>query len=444
MAIEFFVLGANHNTAPLDLRERISLTPEEQANLLNQLFSRRLAREVVVICTCNRIEIYGVAECAPSKDRLLELLGKVTKASALDSDMFYFRRGELAVEHLFRVSSSLDSQIMGETHILGQVKESYQRSLQLGAAGKWLNIFFQKSFQVAKRVRNETSITALPVSTGSCAVALANRVLENLEGRKLLVVGAGETGRTLARHFSKRGVKLMVSNRTRARADELAGELGGEVVDFDQWQSALMCTDIAAFATDSRDPLLNSETAARVVRARKHQPLLLLDLSVPRNVDPNVDGLESIFLFDIDSVQTLVDSNYTTRVNEAVRAQQIIAESAQALWKRTMGHGFAPFTGDTGRRYNLKNSGALDERHDPEKSTRAAARYLGDLYRLFGDWPLALAAYNAGEYRILRIIRETGIKDFWQMSTQRLLPQETTNYVPSVLAAIAIGKQRGR
>ncbi|HEV8130936.1 MAG TPA: hypothetical protein VGQ81_06770 [Acidobacteriota bacterium] len=186
MAIEFFVLGANHATAPIDLREHIALTPLQQDKLMAQLSCRFAVREAAVICTCNRVEIYGVSSAAPSRDQLLELLSEVSGVSLLDRSVFYFRRGQRAVEHLFRVASSLDSQIIGETHILGQVKESYQRSLQLNAAGKWLNLFFQKSFHVAKKVRNETSITKLPVSTGSCAVALAHRIVENLEGRKLL------------------------------------------------------------------------------------------------------------------------------------------------------------------------------------------------------------------------------------------------------------------
>jgi glutamyl-tRNA reductase len=344
MAIEFFVLGANHATAPIDLRERISLSPLQQEKLMAQLSCRFAAPEAAVICTCNRVEIYGVSSDAPSKDQLLELLGEVTGISALDSSVFYFHRGQRAVEHLFRVASSLDSQIIGETHILGQVKESYQKSIQVGAAGKWLNIFFQKSFQVAKRVRNETSITALPVSTGSCAVALANRVVENLEGRKLLVVGAGETGRTVARHFSKRGVELTVSNRTRAIAESLAAELGGKVVDFDQWRSALVHSDIAVFATDSREPLLNNDHAAKVAQLRRNRPLLILDLSMPRNVDPGIDRLESVFVYDIDSVQTLVEAHYSVRVSEAERAQKIIAAAAQEAWEKLTSRDCVPQT----------------------------------------------------------------------------------------------------
>lgn len=291
MQIEFFALGANHRTAGIDQREQIALSPAQQQALTARLLCGFALREVAVLCTCNRTEIYGVADACQSKERLLATLESVTESAKLDAASFYYYRGVDALEHLFRVASSLDSQIIGETHILGQVKDCYQESCRMGAAAKWLNIFFQKSFQVAKRVRNETAITALPVSTGSCAVAVARKIFGDLAGRRVLMVGMGQTGQAVARHFCKHGVSLTLSNRTDQTAQALARELGAATISFDQWLSLLPGSDIAVFATHARAPLLTLEQAAGVARARKNQPLLLLDLSIPRNLHPSMGDL---------------------------------------------------------------------------------------------------------------------------------------------------------
>ncbi|MBI2821918.1 MAG: glutamyl-tRNA reductase [Acidobacteria bacterium] len=335
MAVNFFVLGVNHRSAGIELRERLSLATGQQEELAARLLSANLTQEAAVLCTCNRIEIYGACDFPPARERLLDALTDTAAAPCHNGDSFYFYSGERALAHLFRVASSLDSQIVGETHVLGQVKECYERARKSATAGKWLNIFFQKSFQVAKKVRSETAITALPVSTGSCAVAVARRIFEQLATRKVLVVGAGQTGKTVARHFVKHGVSLAVANRTMESAQQLSAELGGTPVNFQQWQSLLSFIDIAVFATSAREPLLTLEQAAATLPSRKNQPLLLMDLSVPRNLDPALGRLQSVFLYDLDSVQGLVDAHYTVRVQEAERAEQIIAAWAGEVWSRT-------------------------------------------------------------------------------------------------------------
>ncbi len=338
---DFFVLGANHLTAGIALRERLSLHPQEQGHVLARLLASGLVEEAVLLCTCNRVEVYGVSPEAIAQEEILEFLPTAAGVAAMEDSCFYLYQGGRALEHLFRVASSLDSQMVGETHILGQVKESYERARQAGATAKWLNTFFQKSFQVAKKVRTETNIALLPVSTGSCAAALAEKILGELEGRKLLVVGAGQIGATVAKHFSKRGVNLTVSNRTRARAEVLGAKLGGQTIDFDQWQSLLGDVDVVVFATQSPHPLLACEALGEMMRLRRNRPILLLDMSVPRNVDPDVARLESVFLFDVDEVQSITAAHHSIRIEEAEKAEQLISRLAHSLWeKMTTKRGF--------------------------------------------------------------------------------------------------------
>lgn len=331
---DFFVFGANHLTAGIALREQLSLHPQEQGNALARLLASGLVEEAVVLCTCNRVEVYGVSQETVVQEKILEFLLTAAGVASIKDSGFYLYRGRRALEHLFRVASSLDSQIVGETHILGQVKESYQRAWQCGATAGWLNTFFQKSFQVAKKVRTETNIALLPVSTGSCAAALAEKILGELEGRKLLVVGAGQIGATVAKHFFKRGINLTVSNRTRARAEVLGAKLGGQTIDFDQWQSLLSDVDVVVFATQSPHPLLTCEELSEMIRLRRNRPLLLLDMSVPRNVDPDVARLESVFLFDVDEVQSITAAHHSVRIEEAEKAEKLISRSAHSLWEK--------------------------------------------------------------------------------------------------------------
>jgi glutamyl-tRNA reductase len=331
---DLFVLGANHLTAGIAVRERLSLHPREQDDVLARLLASRLVEEAVVLCTCNRVEVYGVSPEPVAQERVLEVLQAAAGVPSMENSSFYLYRGCGALTHLFRVASSLDSQIVGETHILGQVKESYERSRLNGATSKWLNTFFQKSFQVAKKVRTETNIALLPVSTGSCAAALAEKILGELEGRKLLAVGAGQIGATVARHFSKRGVGLMVSNRTRARAEALSAMLDGRTIEFERWKSLLVDVDVVVFATQSPHPLLTCDEVSEMMRLRRNRPLLLLDMSVPRNVDPDVARLESVFLFDVDEIQSITTAHRSVRIDEAEKAEELIGQSAHAVWKK--------------------------------------------------------------------------------------------------------------
>lgn len=334
MSNQFFVFGLNHATAAIQEREEVSLNEVQQKLLIDALLQKGGIQEVAVLATCNRLELYGVAQGPVQRSLLLCCLGEVKGRAILDSSSFYCYQGKAALEHLFRVASALDSQIVGETHILGQVKACYQQACRQGAAGRWLNEFFQRSFQVAKKVRNQTDITALPISEGSCAVALVRRIFGDLPGRRVLIVGVGEIGRTVAKHFAKNGVQMQVSNRTPHRAQELASVVEAEVVEFSAWKEKLRQVDIAVFATSTQQTLLGREAVRRLMKARKHRPLLMLDLGVPRNVDAEVSQVDSLFLYNIDDVQSIVDSHYAIRLQEAEKAHTIILQSAQWLWQK--------------------------------------------------------------------------------------------------------------
>lgn len=330
---DFFVIGCNHRSAPIEFREAIALNPDQERELISQLLTCGAADEAAVLCTCSRIEILVISKSEIFRlEPLLQALANVAGVAGLPEDAFYVFRGQEALEHLFRVASSLDSQIIGETHILGQVKSCYQNARSCGGTGKWLNHFFQRSFNVAKKVRSETGITALPVSTGSCSVALAQRILETIDNSRVLVVGAGQTGETVARHFRKHGARMLVSNRTVEKARTLAAALDGECVDFKCWPSLLAGVDVAVFATGAARPLLTMELFDEVMRIRKNRPLLVLDLSVPRNVDPEVGQRPSAFLYDVDAVQGIVEVHYEARKREAEKAAEIIAASAGRIW----------------------------------------------------------------------------------------------------------------
>lgn len=333
MSREFFVFGINHRTAPLQVREVFALTAAQQESLLLSLQSRGWVEEGVVLSTCNRLEIYGAGHYIPSPEDLLFALQQGTgRELPQQREYFYWHQGKEALLHLFRVASSLDSQIVGETHILGQVKEGYERSCGLGLAGKWIHGFFQKAFQVAKKVRNETFITTLPVSVGSCAVTLTGRVFGDLKDKRVLIVGAGEISSTVARHFAKHGVGITLCNRTRRRAEALAQQVGAAVSDRDGWVQQLPETDIVVFATRSEQFLLKEPEAARQAKRRKFRPLLVLDLGVPRNVDPRVSSVDCFILRDLDMVQGIVDVHYAMRLQEAEKAQKILEHSAAATW----------------------------------------------------------------------------------------------------------------
>jgi glutamyl-tRNA reductase len=322
--MNIFCIGINHRSAGVSLRERFAVEETSLPSLISELRREAALAEAVVLSTCNRVEIYGLSEDAESAARSCADL--LQRSAGVEAEFYRCERAEGA-RHLFRVVCGLDSMVVGETEILGQVKDAYAMALENGATGAALNRLFQQAFRVAKQVRTETGITRGAVSVGSVAVELAEKIFGELSECRVLLLGAGKAGARVARSLQSRGVhRLVLSNRTFERAAELARELGGMALHFDQWQSALPDVDIVISSTAARGRLLSSGELSPIVAARGDRPLFLVDLAVPRDFDPALNGLEGVFLHDMDSLQAMAQRGMDARGREVERCEELIEE----------------------------------------------------------------------------------------------------------------------
>jgi glutamyl-tRNA reductase len=326
--IDVIVLGLSHRTAPVALRERLTVVPEQAETMLRELAALPGVREVALLSTCNRVEVYAVAG---DRDAALRALsGDLSRRAAIgDTELaphLYTRVDDGAVHHLFRVAASLDSLVIGEPQILGQVKSTHDAAVRCGTAGPILNTCFQRAFRVAKRVRRETAIARNPVSVSSVAVDLARQVFGEFEGKHVLVVGAGKMSDLAARALRTHGATLTVTNRTRARGEELARRFGAAVHPWEDLGGALGAADIVIASTGAREPVLTHELLRRVQRARRGRPLFLIDIAVPRDVEPACAKLEGIYLADIDDLQKVAADHRQGRQSEAEQAEAIVEQ----------------------------------------------------------------------------------------------------------------------
>ena len=327
----FNILGVNHKTAPVALREKIAFNEDRLIAALRTLRQESGVAEVVILSTCNRTEVYwaGAASGAELSQWLERHHGnKVDLGPSL-----YVHQEQRAVEHAFSVASGLDSMVLGEAQILGQLKDAYRVAQATGSTGPTLNKVFQAAFSAAKRVRSETQIGANAVSLASATVKLARRMYSDLSAHNTLLIGAGEMIALTARHLSSAGVKRMViANRTLSRAQTLATEVRGYAVDLAQLDLEMAQADIIISCTASPDPLITKAAAAAAVKARRRRPIFMVDLAVPRDIDPTVAELEDIYLFSIDDLQQLVEENRQSREAAAGVARLLIdAEVARFL-----------------------------------------------------------------------------------------------------------------
>jgi glutamyl-tRNA reductase len=335
-----YLAGLNHRTAPLELREKFHLPEKQLPEALVSLSSCRGVSEAVIISTCNRTELVlnaaGEAEGAEAVAGFIAALRP--QAPNLLNQHGYTHSGTQAVRHIFRVASSLDSMILGEPQILGQVKAAYAAARAAGTVGAALSGLMQKSFACAKRVRSETQISRSPVSIASAATDLAGQIFGELEEKSVLVLGAGKMGALTTRHLVSRGVKrVCVANRTYEVGLKLAREFGGEVLPFDEFVSRLSTMDVLIVSTAAREYVLNIAQAPEILKARRHRPLFIVDLSVPRNVDPAMNTVNNIFLYDVDSLKDLTETGKSERRAEAVRAESLIEEELvrYATWVKS-------------------------------------------------------------------------------------------------------------
>src|SRR5437667_7117138 len=323
--MNLFCVGLSHHTANVQTRERFA----GSAGAEHTLRTAGCA-EALVLATCNRVEVYGASEKRVSTDEIAQSLlqsSEVGDGGHTSGLPFYRYEAEKCVQHLFRVASGLDSMVVGETEILGQTKKAYQSARASGAVGPCLHRLFQRAFRVAKQVRTRTEITRGSVSVGSVAVDLAQKIFGELGNCKVLVLGAGETSERTARALVSRGINdLRVSNRSLDRARELARDVGGRAVPFDDWVMQCREIDILLTSTASETPLLTSEILAPMLWERVDRPLFVIDIAVPRNVDPSVNELEGVYLYDIDSIRSVAEQSLALRRQQVAAAEAIIAD----------------------------------------------------------------------------------------------------------------------
>lgn len=329
------LLGCNHQTAPLEMRERIALTEGTHRALYEVLHEHADFQESLVLHTCNRLEIYAVGN-GTTPLRLRELLGEVT---GIDPAIFIEYGYDLCdaevVQHLFQVASGLNSQLIGETEIFGQVKAAYDEACQRGTTGPILHRLLQKSFQAGKWARTHTAICQGQISLGNITVELAERVFGSLQEANALVVGTGQVGRDVAKALRSRGLgAITVTSRKIETAAAVAKEVGGVPLPFDCWHRALENTNIAIFATSAPNTLLSASDISAIMQIRGGDPLFLIDLAVPRDVEASVGLLDSVFLYDLEDLSSIANANRKLRENEVNQCREILIEKATHFWDR--------------------------------------------------------------------------------------------------------------
>ena len=335
--MNLFVVGLSYRTAPVEVREKLAVSPG-----LVRCFGCRLKlagalREVVLLSTCNRVEVYGVSDRGNLDPR--RLFQHLAREHFDFAPFLYVHRGHEAVQHLFGVAAGLDSMVIGETEITGQVKQSYQTAHAAGLTGPVTNRLFQTALQTAKTIRSETAIGRGATSVGSVAVELAERIFDkDLASKTVLIIGAGKMGEACVRHLAGKGARaVLVCNRSLEKATALAGEFGGEAIPLSGLLDAMKRADIVVSSTGSPETILDQNDVQPVMSARRNEPLFLIDIAVPRDIASDVQSVPNVYLYNVDHLERIVRENVTVREQELTRCQAIIQENTRALMAR-----FAP------------------------------------------------------------------------------------------------------
>lgn len=334
------LVGINHKSAPVEVRERLAFTEDACSSGLRTLVDGEVVREGLIVSTCNRVEV--LAETA--SERLTDTIERVNKFLGGTDDLprsffeahLYRHTDDQAIRHLFRVTSSLDSMVVGEPQVLGQVRRAYSIALEAGTAGRILNRLVHHAFRVAKRVRTETGIGANAVSISYMAVELGKKIFNSLQGRTALLIGAGEMAELSARHLLHAGVtRVLLANRTDERAERLAAELGAETIKFESLADYLAEADIIICSTAADQYVITEQMAREALSKRRNRPSFFIDISVPRNIDPAIGRIANVFVFDIDDLESVISSNIREREREAERAE-LIVESEIMQFQQTL------------------------------------------------------------------------------------------------------------
>ena len=343
--MRLLVTGLNHRTAPVEVRERVAFAEGALPEALRNLKGRNGLLEGMILSTCNRVEIAVTSDEQSDPNPTVNAF--LTEAHNLEqhalAQYFYRYEGRDAIRHIFRVAASLDSMVVGEPQILGQLKGAYAAAKTAGAMNGFLELVLTRAFSVAKRVRSETEIGQNAVSVSYAAVELAREIFGSLENRKVLLVGAGKMTELAARHLRRSGASnIFVTNRTRARADSMARLFDGKVVEYDQLQQTLPEMDIVITSSAAPHYIISREDMKRAIDIRRNRPMFLIDIAVPRNIEPSVNQVDNVFLYDIDDLEKVIQSNRKGRLKEAAQAEEIIAEEVERLVLRLKTREAAP------------------------------------------------------------------------------------------------------
>ena len=333
-------IGTSHHVAPIEFRERLAFSEEQLIESLQHLRESDQVQEAVILSTCNRVEVYAVANSVRNADAaakmLVEFLARSRQIGVESLKKWCYLHHNLeTIQHLFRVTASLDSMVVGESQILGQVKTAYDLSRASGGAGTVLNRLFTKAFSVGKRIRSETTITTGAVSISYAAVELAKKIFNTLEGKTVAIIGAGEMSELTAKHLVANGVaNVLVANRTYERAVKIAEKFNGTPIAYDSDLNFLIDADIVISSTNAPDYLIKRQPLAAIMRKRRHRYMFLIDIAVPRDIDPDVSKIDYAFLYNIDDLEAVVVSNLKDRQQEAGQAEQIVTEEAKQFYNQ--------------------------------------------------------------------------------------------------------------
>jgi len=331
--------GINHKTAPVEIREKVAFPPEKVRDALLDLVNHESVNEAVILSTCNRTEVYCGLDY-PANDAILEWLSAFhhLPLEAISPYIYAYSDSD-AVSHILRVASGLDSMVLGEPQILGQIKEAYLTANQAGAIGAQLNRLFQHTFAVAKQVRTDTAIGASPVSVAFAAVSLAKQIFNDLSEHAVMLVGAGETIELVARHLAEQHVsKIIVANRTVERANELAKTCNGQAIALKDIPQYMPEVDILISSTASPLPIIGKGMMESVIKQRRHRPMFMVDIAVPRDIEPEVSELRDIYLYTVDDLQEVIEENRKSRQEAAFQAEEIISTQVDHFmgWLRSL------------------------------------------------------------------------------------------------------------
>jgi glutamyl-tRNA reductase len=409
--------GINHKTAPVDIREKVAFSPEKVHEALQNLVKQDAVHEAVILSTCNRTEVYcGLDDSA--NDAVLQWLSEYHQLPLeAISPYIYAHLDSDAVQHILRVASGLDSMVLGEPQILGQIKEAYMTANSAGVIGSQLNRLFQHTFAVAKQVRTDTAIGASPVSVAFAAVSLAKQIFSDLSERAVLLIGAGETIELVARHLKENQVqKIIVANRTIERADELASVFGAEAIALPQIPERIPEADIVISSTASPLPFIGKGLMENVIKQRKHRPMFMVDIAVPRDIEPEVGELDDIYLYTVDDLQEVIEENRKSRQEAAHQAEDIIDTQVAHFmgWLRSLD------AVDAIRAYREKSEQTRDEAlasakrqllagKDPQEVIEELARQLTNKLIHEPSVQMKHAAYHGNQEFLMDACRLLGI-----------------------------------